>query len=97
MRDEAGKLNGSVNLLADAMHKVFSEAVEGAVEPLTTEMKALRTDVRDMGTRLDKRIDGVEDRLEAGITTTNENVQSQLAQHRKGIAEDVGNLLKAAD
>ena len=28
------KMNGSVELLAKAMRRVFSEAVEGAVEPL---------------------------------------------------------------
>ena len=48
------KLNGSVDLLADAMRKVFSEAVEGAVEPLTTEVKAFRTEARDVGNRVDK-------------------------------------------
>ena len=31
-------MNGSVNLLAKAMRKVFSEAVEEAVEPLHTEI-----------------------------------------------------------
>ena len=38
----------------------------------------MRTDVRDMETRLDKRID-----------TTNENVQAQLAQNRKDLNEDM--------
>ena len=42
------KLNGSVDLLAKAMRQVFSEAVEGAVEPLATEVKALRTEARDI-------------------------------------------------
>ena len=32
MTDGKDKLNGSVNLLVDAMRKVFSEAVQGAVE-----------------------------------------------------------------
>lgn len=32
------KLNGSVNMLADAMRRVFTESVEGAVEPLREDM-----------------------------------------------------------
>ena len=80
MSDE--RLNGSVNILADAMRQVFSEAVEGAVEPLHGEMRALRTDMRDMEGRLNERID-----------TTNENVQSQLAQNRQDVANDVKDAL----
>lgn len=45
MRQE-DKLNGSVDILAEAMRQVFTEAVEGAVDPLTTEVKALRTEVK---------------------------------------------------
>ena len=78
MTDDKDRLNGSVSLLADAMRQVFSEAVQGAVEPVATEVKALRTEVHDMEGRLNERID-----------TTNENVQAQLAQHRKDISEDM--------
>ena len=70
-----GKLNGSVDLLADAMRKVFSEAVEAAVEPLTAEVKALRTEVGEMEGRLNGRID-----------TTNENMQVQLSRQEERIA-----------
>ena len=38
---EDRKLNGSVDLLAEAMRQVFSEGVEKAVEPLRSEMKEL--------------------------------------------------------
>jgi len=76
-----GTLNDSVNLLADVMRKVFSEAVEGAGETLTTEVKALRTDVSDMEGRLDKRMD-----------STNENMQTQFAHLEKKI----GQIFRAA-
>lgn len=68
------KMNGSVDLLAKAMHKVFTEAVEGAVEPLTTEVKALRTEVRD---------------VKEQVGTLKGSVQAQLAQHRKDVSDDV--------
>ena len=68
------KLNGSVELLAKAMRKVFSEAVEDVAEPLHKDMKGLRTDMQGMGARLD-----------AGIKTTNENMQSQFAEQEKKI------------
>jgi len=64
------KLNGSVDLLADAMRQVFSEAVQEAVDPLTTEVKAMRSDVND---------------LKKENQTTRENVHAQLAEHRKEV------------
>ena len=75
-------LNGSVELLADAMRKVFSEAVEGAAEPLHEDMKGLRADMQGMGARMGK-----------GIKTTNENMQVQFAAQEKKI----GQLLKKSD
>ncbi len=69
-------LNGSTNLLAQAMREVFSEAMTTAVAPLQTEMKALRTDMRDMETRLNARID-----------TTNENMQAQFAEQERKIGQ----------
>ncbi|MDE0532281.1 MAG: hypothetical protein OXI01_12655 [Albidovulum sp.] len=76
-----GNLNGSVNLLADAMRKVFTEAVEVAVEPLTTQVSALRTNVADMRTE----IHSMEERLNKRIDTTNENMQAQFAEQEKKI------------
>ena len=51
-------LNGSVRLLADAMRKVFSEAVEDAVEPLRDGIAGISD---DMATKAD-------------IKTTNQNM-----------------------
>ncbi len=45
-----GKLIGSVDLLADAMQKVFSGAVERADEPPHIQVKALRTDMGEIRT-----------------------------------------------
>ena len=75
------KLNGSVDTLALAMRQVFTEAVEGAVEPLATEVKALRTDMRDMEGRLNQRIDDVEGQ----INTTNKNMGIQFTQQEQKI------------
>ena len=52
---DAPKLNGSVDLLAKAMRQVFTEAVQGAVEPVKTEVQAMRTEMRDMEERLPKQ------------------------------------------
>ena len=82
MTGDAEKLNGSVELLARAMRKVFSEAVEGAAEPLHEDMKGLRTDMQGMSARMATKAD---------IKTTNENMQYQFAEQEKKI----GQLLKA--
>lgn len=70
------KLNGSVDLLAQAMRSVFSEAVQGAVEPLAEQVKAVRTDVSELRSDMNKQ-----------IKTTNENMQSQFAQQEKKIGQ----------
>ena len=68
---EQGKLNGSVDMLAQAMRKVFSEAVEGAVEPL-------RDDIAAIGDSMITKAD---------LETTNENMQSQFAEQEKKIGQ----------
>ena len=68
---EPSKLNGSVDMLAQAMRKVFSEAVEGAVEPL-------RDDIAVIGDSMATRAD---------IETTNKNMQSQFAEQEKKIGQ----------
>ena len=82
---EGSKLNGSVDLLAEAMRRVVTEAVQEASGPVSTEVKAMRTEMHDMESRLNERID-----------TTNGNVQGQLAQHREDVADDVRKIVTAA-
>ena len=71
-----GNLNGSVDLLADAMRKVFKESVEGAVKPLEDrvekvenevselhkEVGATRRDIRELGTRMKAGFDDLKAR-----------------------------------
>ena len=45
---DSEKLNGSVDLLAKAMRQVFKESVEAAVDPIATQVKALRTETHDL-------------------------------------------------
>ena len=75
------KLNGSVDTLALAMRQVFTEAVEGAVEPLTEEVKGLRSDMDRRFDEVNKRIDGVEGQ----IATTNENMAVQFNEQEQKI------------
>ena len=64
-------LNGSVELLAKAMRRVFSEAVEGAVAPLRDDIAGISD---GMATKTD-------------IKTTSENMQSQFAAQEKKIGQ----------
>ena len=73
-------LNGSVDMLAKAMRKVFVEAVEEGIQPVSDAVDALSKDVA--GVKKD-------------IKTTNENMQAQLAQNRKDISADVKGILKS--
>ena len=83
MTDKPG-LNGSVNLLADAMRKVFTEAVEGAVDPLRTEMKAMRTEIRDDMNSMEKRLEA---KIDTRADTTDQNVQVQIADMERRMQE----------
>ena len=65
------KLNGSENLLANAMRRVFSEAVEGAVAPLRDDIAGISD---GMATKAD-------------IETTNENMQAQFAEQEMKIGQ----------
>ncbi len=92
-------LNGSVDLLAKAMRKVFVEAVQEGIMPLEKKFGAL-------GSRMDRlegRMDGLEGRMDkfddsmeemnTRIGNMESNVQAQLAQNRKDIANDVRKAL----
>ena len=74
------KLNGSVDLLAQAMRGVFTEAVEQVGGDIKAEIKA------DMV--------AMEQRLEARIDTTNKNMQVQFAQNRQDVSEDFKKALQ---
>lgn len=67
------KMNGSADMLANAMRQVFSEAVEGGMEPV-------RKDIAGVNKRLDgvdKRLDGVGEHLEA--------LTGQVSHHQKAL------------
>ncbi len=80
-------LNGSVELLAKAMRQVFMEAVQEGLAPIHKDMASIRSDMEAMECRLNAKIDD-------GLNTTNQNVQAQLAQHRKDVASDVRRIVK---
>jgi len=65
-------------MLANAMHKVFSEAVEGAVEPLREDLASVRKDVANVRETMATRED---------INTSNNNMQAQFAEQEKKIGK----------
>ena len=77
----SSKLNGSVNMLADAMRRVFTEAVQEGVKPVKDAVDDLK---ENMVTKAE---------LRDGLKTTDENVQAQLAQNRRDISEDVKSVV----
>jgi len=101
MTQDNSKLNGSVDRLAEALRDVFTEAVQGAVEPVATEVKALRTEVRDIRTevkdmeqRLTQSIDDNNKRIEESRKEMTRDLHSQIAQQGDVIAEIVNKKMK---
>ena len=79
---------GSVDILAQAMKRVFKEAVEEGAAPLRKDVGTLRKDVGTLQEDVENGLKGVREDVERGLKTTDQNVQKQLAQHRKGVASD---------
>ena len=67
------KLNGSVELLATAMRKVFTEAVQEGLEPV-------RKDMKDMESRLNTRIDTTNENVQAQLAQNRKDVRSDLRE-----------------
>ena len=74
---------GETDLLAQAMRKVFSEAVEEGVQPIKDAVGELSKDVVNIRENMATKDD---------IKTTNKNVQVQFAEQEKKI----GKLLKGS-
>ena len=81
--NQAERFNGSVDLLANAMRTVVSEAVLEGIKPV-------REDMRAMEGRLRKEI-------ETGLRNTNESFQAQLAEHREEVAKEVKSALRTTN
>jgi len=106
-------LNGSVDLLAKAMRKVFVEAVQEGIRPLEKKFDGFEGRIGGIESRIDGlegRMDGLEGRMDGlegrmdkfdsrmeemntRIGNMESNVQAQLAQNRKDIANDVREAL----
>ena len=75
------ELNGSVTLLAEAMRKVFTEAVEAAVEPLGNEIR--------------KDIEGAERRINANTAASmaafKDEVKVSMADFKDDVLKEIAN------
>ena len=73
------KLNGSVDLLANAFRSVIVEAMESTEQSMSKRFDGI-----------DKRFDGIDkaiDTTNESIKTTNENMQAQFAKQEEKIAD----------
>jgi len=67
------KLNGSVNLLAQAMRDVFHESMNEVRDGMNEDLKVLE--------------EGLRDEIRSANGTTNENMQVQFAEQEKKIGK----------
>ena len=79
-------LNGSVDLLADAMRLVFTESMEIVREGVKEDIKSVRKDMKEDIAVIRKDMGAMEDRLNKRNDITNSNMQAQFAQQEKKIA-----------
>ena len=78
------KLNGSVDLLAQAMRQVFQESVEAVHTDMKEDLKdmgeGIRSEMKDMNKTTNENMQKMN-------KTTNENMQSQFAEQEKKIGQ----------
>ena len=83
-------LNGSVDLLADAMRLVFTESMESVREVVKEDIEIVRRDMKEDIRKniavIRKDMNAMEDRLNKRNDITNSNMQAQFAQQEKKIA-----------
>ncbi len=72
-------LNGSVDLLANALRKVFTEAVTGAVEPLRDDMNKGFNETGKQLTQITNRLDSHQKALDG--------LKNKTSQKKKGAAQ----------
>ena len=81
------KLNGSADLLAQALRQVFQETV-GAAQGVTNDrLEKLDSDMKKMNKTTNKNMQELRTELQEMNKTTNENMQSQFAEQEKKIGK----------
>ena len=76
------KLNGSTDLLAQAIRKVFEESREIATADMKEELSMWGEQIRgDLALKADKAD------IDTTINTTNENMQAQFAEQERKIGK----------
>ena len=85
------ELNGSVDLLANAMRKVFKEAMHGAVEPLSKQLTQTTHDIEGVERRLNANMADLKDEILTKIDKEGEEIRtgvySQIAEQQKEIGQ----------
>ena len=80
-------MNGSVNLLADAMQKVFTEFIESSNESVV----ALVGDIEE---KIEKSIDEKHKDLVGRIVTTDQNMSDQFSRQQEYISSEIKRQLR---
>ena len=74
------KMNGSVDLLAKAMRRVFVEAVEEGIEPVTSSVKGLEKELAE----LKGEVHGVKNEL-GGVKNELSALSGRVEHHQKAL------------
>ena len=83
------KLNGSADLLAKAIRKVFEETSENVRYSVKEDMHEMEKNLSDKIDTTNQNMESMEGRLNDRIDTTNENMQVQFAEQEEKIAKMV--------
>ena len=78
-------LNGSVTKLAEAFRDVFLEWSGTTYERVSEDIKEVKEGMVEMESRIKKDVND-------HIDTTNQNLQSQLADQEKRLRQDIKNI-----
>ena len=83
------KLNGSADLLANAIRQVFEEATENGRAAIKEDLQEVKDDMHEIEKNLSSKIDNLDRKIDTTNKTTNENMQAQFAEQEGKIAKMV--------
>ena len=85
-------LNGSVGKLAEAFRDMFNEALE----PVRADISAVKADISVLNENMVEMESRIYTHIDERVGTVAENVQTQLAAHRKEVSADVRKIVRQA-
>ena len=90
-KDPDTVVNGSADVLADAMRTVFKDIGNGIAD-LKHDISDVKTEIGEMESRLNDRIDTTNENVQAQLAEQNESFNKRMKAHESKIQDSIKSL-----